>query len=425
MDKLISFKAKSHVGHLKQVITQEQKLQFYSEEEGESSNSQDNTPTPDNKLRGKPIIKQNGFQTDESEGGTPKSQRNIQQQHTTKMSRFSNLVNTKRIDGDVENEPNFSDTENNHEPVEQNFQEANYNIEEQAQRIQQKLSQKAQANPKLSKAKQTTSMQNLNTNSDQEQNKKNQQMNQKDKVAQHPFRHLIFGQYINEQSFKKHLLLTQRGLIYARKCLKGPSDKFIESKKVYLNELIPKKDKTLILDLDETLIHSCAPRENPQVYVTAVGEFGEEAKIGINIRPYTSLFLSSLSQFYTIYIYTASSQAYAQAIISYLDPKKQYISGVLSRNNCMETKNGFFIKDLRLIGNKQLKDMLIIDNLAHSFGFQIENGIPILEWHNDQNDQELKALIDYLKEALNYSDLREYNSNYLKLDELMEFHLEE
>ncbi|CAK91803.1 unnamed protein product (macronuclear) [Paramecium tetraurelia] len=425
MDKLISFKAKSHVGHLKQVITQEQKLQFYSEEEGESSNSQDNTPTPDNKGINKPNPKQNGFQTDDSEGGTPKSQRNTQQQHTTKMSRFSNLVNTKRIDGDVENEPDFSDTENNRGPVEQGNQEANYNIEEQAQRIQQKLSLKAQANPKLAKAKQTSSMQNLNTNSDQEQNKKNPQLNQNNKIAQHPFRHLIFGQYINEQAFKKHLLLTQRGLIYARKCLKGPSDKFIESKKVYLNEITPKKEKTLILDLDETLIHSCTPRENPQVYVTAIGDFGEEAKIGINIRPYTSLFLSSLSQFYTIYIYTASSQAYAQAIIGYLDPKKQYISGVLSRNNCMETKNGFFIKDLRLIGNKQLKDMLIIDNLAHSFGFQIENGIPIMEWHNDQNDQELKALIDYLKEAVNYPDIREYNTNYLKLDELMEFNLDE
>lgn len=35
----------------------------------------------------------------------------------------------------------------------------------------------------------------------------------------------------------------------------------------------------------------------------------------------------------------------------------------------METKNGFFIKDLRIVANKNLKDMLIVDNLAHSFGF--------------------------------------------------------
>ena len=90
----------------------------------------------------------------------------------------------------------------------------------------------------------------------------------------------------------------------------------------------------------------------------------------------------------------------------------------------METKNGFFIKDLRIIANKQLKDMLIVDNLAHSFGFQIENGIPILEYHNDQNDCELKYLIDYLMEAAKHDDLREYNK-ILKLDDLIEFNIEE
>ena len=53
----------------------------------------------------------------------------------------------------------------------------------------------------------------------------------------------------------------------------------------------------------------------------------------------------------------------------------------------METKNGFYIKDLRIIKKKPIEKMIIVDNLAHSFGFQIENGVPILEWHNDKNDQ--------------------------------------
>jgi len=35
----------------------------------------------------------------------------------------------------------------------------------------------------------------------------------------------------------------------------------------------------------------------------------------------------------------------------------------------METKNGFFIKDLRILKNKSLKSMVLVDNLAHSFGF--------------------------------------------------------
>ena len=52
----------------------------------------------------------------------------------------------------------------------------------------------------------------------------------------------------------------------------------------------------------------------------------------------------------------------------------------------METKNGFFIKDLRIIKNRELKNMILVDNLSHSFGFQLDNGIPILEWHNDPKD---------------------------------------
>lgn len=40
--------------------------------------------------------------------------------------------------------------------------------------------------------------------------------------------------------------------------------------------------------------------------------------------------------------------------------------------------------------------MIIIDNLAHSFGFHIENGIPILEFINDLKDRELMYMVDYL-----------------------------
>ena len=65
--------------------------------------------------------------------------------------------------------------------------------------------------------------------------------------------------------------------------------------------------------------------------------------------------------------------------------------------------------------------MLIVDNLAHSFGFQIENGIPILEWHNDQTDQELKYLATYLMEAADKEDLRAYNKSQLRLDDLIEY----
>lgn len=65
----------------------------------------------------------------------------------------------------------------------------------------------------------------------------------------------------------------------------------------------------------------------------------------------------------------------------------------------METKNGFFIKDLRIVSNRTLKDIILVDNLVHSFGLQIDNGIPILEYRNDERDCELPHVAELLMEA--------------------------
>ena len=44
------------------------------------------------------------------------------------------------------------------------------------------------------------------------------------------------------------------------------------------------------------------------------------------------------------------------------------------------------VKDLDILKNRNLKDIIIIDNYIQSFAFHIENGIPILMWKDDQND---------------------------------------
>ncbi|CAD8200634.1 unnamed protein product [Paramecium pentaurelia] len=232
-------------------------------------------------------------------------------------------------------------------------------------------------------------------------------------VKNHPFRHLIFGESVSETTLKKHLLLTQRGLIYATKCLKGPSDQFIKSRQVE----VPKeenKSKVLLLDLDETLIHCSSSKEQAQVNIN---------QISFNVRPYTNYFLNKLSQVYSIFIFTASSPSYASIVVDYLDPDQTKIIGIFSRNHCMETKNGFFIKDLRTLKDIDLSSTIIVDNLAHSFGLQIDNGIPILEWNSDEKDEELKQLTEYLIKASQVEDVRIFNRENLRLRELINYQL--
>ncbi|CAK67902.1 unnamed protein product (macronuclear) [Paramecium tetraurelia] len=417
MDNIYKFKASSSVGHLKSLNNDKQ---FYSEEESSKKEEEEKQL----KKQSKPPSKMSqfsknatGYQTDDSDKETPKN--NKVGPSSQKVSKFRNLVNAKKIEGDND-DPNFDDDDDKPTTIQQQIQhvqqqsEDQYDVEQQASKMQQKYAKNEVG--KSPKMKHSNTQQSVGCDFGCGANEEQIAL-RKGKLKNHPFRHLIYGPSIGENSFKQIFIINSKRFGLCKEMLKRAFREIHKIKNVV-------KAKTLLLDLDETLIHSCSFRENPQVTVTAFGEYGEEAKIHFNIRPFCTWFLQQMNQLYTIYVYTASSSAYANAIVNYLDPKRQWIMGILSRGNCMETKNGFFIKDLRIIGNKQLKDMVIVDNLAHSFGFQIENGIPILEWHNDQNDQELKYMATYLMEAAEQEDIRQFNIQRLKLDQLIEYNLD-
>ena len=129
-----------------------------------------------------------------------------------------------------------------------------------------------------------------------------------------------------------------------------------------------------MMDLDETLIHSVFDKDEKSDVTH--NHKGDEFRF--NIRPYCFQFLANMSQHYNVYVFTAGTFDYAEPIINYLNQPKKTIQGFLHRKNCMQTQNGFFIKDLRIIQNRGLKDIIMVDNLVHSFGLQITNGIPVL-----------------------------------------------
>ena len=55
--------------------------------------------------------------------------------------------------------------------------------------------------------------------------------------------------------------------------------------------------------------------------------------------------------------------------------------------------------------------MVIVDNAVYSFGFQLENGIPIIPFYNNPMDEELHHLIFYLRCLSNIEDVRIQNRN--------------
>ncbi len=78
-------------------------------------------------------------------------------------------------------------------------------------------------------------------------------------LSRHSYRHLIFSPNTTEEIFKKHLLITYKGLKYVKNRLSKPSVQYLKQKEVRLNKVqnyYKKHKKTLILDLDETIIHS-------------------------------------------------------------------------------------------------------------------------------------------------------------------------
>jgi CTD small phosphatase-like protein 2 len=54
-----------------------------------------------------------------------------------------------------------------------------------------------------------------------------------------------------------------------------------------------------------------------------------------------------------------------------------------------------------------MRDMVIVDNSVYSFAFQIENGIPIIPFYNDKEDEEMLHLIYYLNCLVQAEDVRD------------------
>ena len=62
-----------------------------------------------------------------------------------------------------------------------------------------------------------------------------------------------------------------------------------------------------------------------------------------------------------------------------------------------------------------MSDIILVDNASYSYGYQLENGLPILPYYDNKSDVELKHLTNYLKNIVSVIDVREVNKKLLKI----------
>ena len=219
----------------------------------------------------------------------------------------------------------------------------------------------------------------------------------------------------------------------------------------YTNKIKPDK-KILLIDLDETLIHSDFNLEylnDKKVKYDTIIKFKDtesdfeenyedyydmrrkklkhelfneekEYKVGVFIRKGAKEFLTEVSKYFVVGIFTASVKAYADAVIEYLDPNNNLIQFRLYRDNCINVNDKIFVKDLRIIKGVDIKDIILLDNSIYSFSAQINNGILVNSFFNDKNDIELYNVLGYLLNFLiKAEDVRVVNEQFFNFDKII------
>ncbi|KAF3793074.1 CTD small phosphatase-like protein 2 [Nymphaea thermarum] len=166
---------------------------------------------------------------------------------------------------------------------------------------------------------------------------------------------------------------------------------------------------TLVLDLDETLIHSSREHCPDADFSFLVCVNMKEHIVYVRQRPHLHTFLERVAEMFEIIIFTASQSIYADQLLNILDPDKKIISQRVYREACVFS-GGHYVKDLTVL-ERDLAKVVIIDNTPQVFQMQVNNGIPIQSWFDDPTDSALLCILPFLEILASADDVRPIIAN--------------
>ncbi|KAK9761691.1 hypothetical protein K7432_013209 [Basidiobolus ranarum] len=160
--------------------------------------------------------------------------------------------------------------------------------------------------------------------------------------------------------------------------------------------------KCLVLDLDETLVHSSFKVVEQADFVIPVEIEGQYHNVYVLKRPGVDEFLKEVGKSFEIVIFTASLAKYADPVLDTLDIHK-VVHYRLFRESCYNY-GGNYVKDLSQLG-RDVRQVMILDNSPASYIFHPTNAVPVSSWFNDPHDTELLDLIPFLEDLKDVDDV--------------------
>ncbi|XP_044072902.1 probable serine/threonine-protein kinase kinX isoform X1 [Siniperca chuatsi] len=161
----------------------------------------------------------------------------------------------------------------------------------------------------------------------------------------------------------------------------------------------------VVIDLDETLVHSSFKPVNNADFIIPVEIDGTVHQVYVLKRPHVDEFLKRMGELFECVLFTASLSKYADPVSDLLDKWGAFRSR-LFRESCVFHK-GNYVKDLSRLG-RDLNKVIIIDNSPASYIFHPDNAVPVASWFDDMSDTELLDLIPFFERLSKVDDIYDF-----------------